>query len=195
MSLLVVVVLVALWAALLLPPAVRQRVERSPATSVDSFHRSMGVLASDRLRYLHGEPPLRPGPPPRTRPRRPAPRRRPQSSGETSMPTGAVGPPRRSPAGRASAAERRRRILTGLAGAVGGTGLLASAGGGPFVALFWLAVLLATGYVGLLLYVRANQLEARAKVHRLPTRSAGPAHSRNLGISRVVPEDHAVGMP
>lgn len=77
MSLLVVVLLVVLWAAVLLPGAVRGRAGASPMSSIDSFERSMDMLAHRaRSRSPSSRTVLMPPPPRSTARARAAQRRR-----------------------------------------------------------------------------------------------------------------------
>lgn len=139
MSIVVVVLLVVLWAWILLPGAVRERRDTSPATSVSRFERSMAQLG--RIRLVRSVP---------------------EGTGKAA-PEGAGETPRdrevwllegseRSAVldAVARAARRRRQVLTGLTATT--TMLLISARiiGGFVWALFWFASVLLLIYLVLL---------------------------------------------
>lgn len=147
----VLVLLAILWAWILLPGALRARRDASPVSSVDSFERTMGMLA----RHSGKSPP---------RPTRSSPGRHVLVLRDAASVTGA----RR----RSRAVRRRRTLLLRLQGAVGLTAVPAIALGGLLWLLFaaaWLALLV---YVLLLLEHRARRDEIRRKVRRLPQRPA-----------------------
>jgi hypothetical protein len=149
MNLLVVVLLTVLWASILVPGAVRGRHSRSPTSSIDSFERSMGILASETSGRLTGTPPGRhvlvvhdPA----------------RFGARTSR--------------RARTLARRRVVLQALIGAVGVTGLLAVAVGGAAVTALIVSAAVLAGYVAVLAQVKASAEQARRTVRRLPRRPA-----------------------
>lgn len=146
MSLAVVVLLAAMWTAILVPALFRGRQDRSPVASVDSFERSMDILAAGRI----GSP-------------RPV--------GRHVM---VVHDPQRL-AGRSlrtTTLRRRRQVLQGLAVAVSVTGLGALLAGGVLAALFVLAALALTAYVALLVWMRSTAQRARRVVRRIDAADA-----------------------
>jgi hypothetical protein len=163
-NLVVMVVLVGVWAAVLLPPAIRSRSNGRPSDSIGSFNRHMSVLS----RTAPGGSPSRPSRPALTGP-------------------GAMGPALRSrPLSRTSATQRRRRdILVVLLGSVAVTSLAALVLRGPFlfVALVCWAALL--GYVALLVRLKHSVAErsmsrdvlAGEPTAARPARSVRPAHA------------------
>lgn len=66
------------------------------------------------------------------------------------------------------ARRRRRTVLTGLAGGLVGSLLLAAVFGGPFVFLAGLATVVLASYGGLLAWTRQVQIERQHKVRYLP---------------------------
>ncbi len=149
MNLLVIVLLVVLWTSILVPGAVRGRHLRSPLASIDSFERSMGILAPESSAR-------------RSRGRRPG-----RSILVLTDPRRVVQPPR---PGRNRVLARRRAILVGLSFAVVVAGLLAIAVGGPAVPLVATSAVALAGYVGLLLYLKSSAQRSRRTVRHLPTR-------------------------
>lgn len=128
MSIVVVVLLAVLWAWILLPGAVREHRDASPASSVSRFERSMARLG-------------RVG-----RPRRWS--RAGRAGREVLMPADPA--ERRAELAAAQAARRRRTVLTVLTAMTTVTLLAARTVGGPAWALFWFAASLLAVFLGLL---------------------------------------------
>lgn len=154
MSAFVVVLLAALWVAILVPGALRGR-HHSPATSVDSFERSMRILATDLRSRLPGD--------------------RPMEGGAAHL--AAPGTDRAwRPATSASSARqrtlhRRRLVLQCLGTITGAAALLAVAFGGAFVVVVGVSAVALGAYVTLLLQLRSNQDGLRRTVRHLPIRA------------------------
>ena len=154
MNLLVIVLLVVLWTSILVPGAVRGRHSRSPLASIDSFERSMGILAPEHMtRRYRG---ARPG---RsilvlTDPRR-------------------VVQPRGTRRNRVLA--RRRAVLVGLSSTVVVAALLALLTGGAAVYLLIAVAAVLAAYVGLLLHLKSRGQQTRRVVRRLPSTRTQPA--------------------
>lgn len=144
MSGFVVVLLVALWVSILVPGVLRGRMH-SPAMSIDSFERSMSILAAD----LRG-------------------RRDASQPGERAAPDRPTTPP--SSATRRRTLQRRRAVLQGLGGAVVASAIPALVLRGAFTVLFAVLLTALVAYVGLLLQLRAVQEQARRTVRHLPVR-------------------------
>lgn len=144
MSVVVVVLLVVLWAWILLPGAVRERREASPAVSVSRFEGTMARLARAN----------------RIRPGRDL-SREPQTLAEKIVAA------RHVEAGVASdpaawAARRRRHVVGVLGGSSTLAFLLGRTVGGPTWVLFWTVAALMAVYIGLLAHrwVRVSREEA-----------------------------------
>lgn len=182
----VLLVLAAVWAAVLIPPALRARHEGRPSDSISNFRRQLAVLRrtgprSNRVgtadhwtrpyapppptlasvSRLHSAPPMngRPGSYLAPAGRGPAPR----------IPGGG----RMSPASaaRSRTLRRRRDVLTGLAAAVVVSLLLAVVTGlaSMFVLLHVLADVLLVAYVSLLIHQRNAAAERDMNVRFLPS--------------------------
>lgn len=155
----VLLILGAVWAAVLIPPALRARAEASPGDSIGSFHHGLNVLRRT------GGYTIRPG------------------FGEH----GPVPAPSASPVPqvRYSLAKKRRRdILVSLLWIMGGTlalGLLPAFR--ALLILHLVADALFAAYVVLLLRMKKATEEERAKVTRLPRRA--PAEVADLAIRRA----------
>ena len=151
----VLLVLAAIWAAVLVPPYLQKRRATHPSSSVVDFHQQLAVLQRTG-RALHGAP-LRDGYAPQfdlhqARPHRPAPHL------AAARPMG----------GRSEVLRRRRDVFTTLAAAAGLTFLLAFALGGNVWILHLLVDAALLGYVALLLQIKqARQTPARANVSYL----------------------------
>jgi hypothetical protein len=145
MNLTVVVLLGALWAAILAPALFRGREGRSPAATIDSFERSMGILASSRL-----GPPGLPG-------------RHVMVVHDPDRLTGR--------GLRTQTRRRRRQVLQCLVLAMLATGLAAVVAGGAAVIAFAVAAVALAGYLLLLLLLRAGDRRYRV-VRRLATADA-----------------------
>jgi hypothetical protein len=140
MSLLVVGLLAILWASILLPGALRNRRESSPQTTIDSFERSMSMLAMRA-------------------------KNRPASGRQVLV---LPPPPQRPPSPRVRAVRRRRQILARLAVATTASALLALIIGGAFWALFGVVAAALGSYVASLVYLQTRQAETQRKVRRIP---------------------------
>lgn len=129
MSIVVVVLLVVLWAWILLPGAVREQRDGSPASSVSRYERAMSGLARlnpiQRMRTAHR-----------------------RAGREVLVPSGPRERSRRLAAARA--ARRRRTTLAVLVTATAVGLLLARTVGGPAWIVFWLAAVLLSTFLGLL---------------------------------------------
>lgn len=156
MGVVILLVLAAVWAAVLIPPIVRARADIRPTGSVSDFHHQLQVLArttpSGALRApLAYQATDAPGPLYRVGPR--------------------VSPRRRS-------VRRRRDILLGLAVVAGGS---LAFGFVPALRVLWFvhvgADVLLAAYIAGLVYMRNVAAEREAKVRFLPntTRQAEPA--------------------
>lgn len=157
------VVLAIVWAAVLIPPLVRQRAEVRPADSIGDFRRRLGVLQ-------------------RTTPTTVQPAYRLQSAQPTQAPT-----PQAMQSRRMEAQRRRRDILLALgAGAVATLliGLIPA-----FRSMLWLNLvfdLLLVGYIALLVQMKKRSEERRRKVAHLPTPvPAAPAQAANPQYSHM----------
>jgi hypothetical protein len=154
MDRLVLVLLAVLWGSILVPGAIRGRHDRSPASSIDSFERSMGILASEaRGRFAQASPP-----------------------GRHVL---VVHNPQRLMAGRSPRSRtlaRRRLILQGLGAAVAVSAVAALVAGGALVWLLVTTLGALAAYVGLLLQIKAGAARTRRVVRRLPVDdvAAGP---------------------
>ena len=152
----VLLVLAAIWAAVLVPPYLQKRRATHPSSSVVDFHQQLAVLQRTG-RALHGAP-LRDGYAPQfdlhqARTHRPAPH---------------LAPVARSGGGRSEVLRRRRDVFTTLAAAAGLTFLLALALGGNVWILHLLVDAALLGYVALLLQIKqAREMPARANVSYL----------------------------
>ena len=156
MTVLVLLILAVIWAAVLLPPYLQNRSESRPADSISSFQHQLSVLE----RRAGARPGYRAVP--RTR-----------SPYSIAMVGGS---------GRLSRSEmkkRRRDVLFTLAGAAGLTFLLAFALGGVVWGLNLVCDVLLAGYVYLLAQANQRTMERSVKVRSLPARR--PAHSVGVG--------------
>lgn len=143
---LVLVILAAVWAAVLVPPFVRNRRDGRPDNSVVSFRAQLSTLER-----------ATPGTSLRTSP--------------TGMPSGAPALPLVMT--RSDAKRRRRDVLIGLLGATGLSLLLAVAVGGTLMTLLFLASAGAFGaYTYALRQMKVRTMERVAKVRPLVSRSA-----------------------
>jgi hypothetical protein len=153
-TLLTLVILAVLWAALLVPPYVRNRSTRQ-SDSVVSFRRLLHTLE------------------------RTGPDSRPGWRGTLPPHLGGVSPipvvrTSRMPAGRAEARRRRRDILLTLVGTAAITLVLAVLLRGMAIWFHLLADALVVAYVALLVQIRRAQSERHAKVRYLPAARATP---------------------
>lgn len=180
----VLLVLAAVWAAVLIPPALRARQEGRPSDSISNFRRQLAVLRrtgprSNRLGTVdHWSRPYAPPPPTLASVSR-------LHTGLASggRPGASFNPPRgpvgRVPAGgrpspasaaRSRTLRRRRDVLTGLVAAVVISLLLAVVTGlsSMFVLLHVLADVLLVAYVSLLIHQRNAAAERDMNVRFLP---------------------------
>ncbi|MEO7555437.1 MAG: hypothetical protein ABIV94_02380 [Acidimicrobiales bacterium] len=180
MTLLVLVILAVIWAAVLLPPYLQSRSEGRPADSISSFQKQLSVLerrAHGPLPRAGGRPDLRAvtsstvfsstvsssGGAPRGVAPRSASRAQPMHASAASASALRMS--------RAEAKRRRRDVLFTLAGAAAITFVMAVLLGGPVWGLNLLCDALLGGYVYLL--AEAQQSGQRnAQVHYLPQRHA-----------------------
>lgn len=158
-TLLVLVFLVGMWVALLAGPVLQNRGSGGVRSgdSIKSFQRQLSVLERRQ-----------PGRSAMVRPLASAPSAR--RAGER-----VVAGPVRAPGGRRArqAAQRRRRIVTGLCGLTFTMVVLAFARGGVFVPLFFAFGALLVSYVALMFHLLRSQAEREMKVAFLPHRNAG----------------------
>lgn len=139
----VLVVLAAVWLAVLLPPWLRSRKEGRPGDSISSFRRQLTVLERATpvtSRSMHRVT--------RQSPQRMAPVR--------SVPRSHVAPA--TIAHREAARARRRQVLQLLVMFGMFVGVLAMVAGGIFIALFFLTMAVLVGYLSLL--VKAQRIAA-----------------------------------
>jgi hypothetical protein len=150
-AIVVLLILAALWAAVLVPPLLRARSERIGGDSIDDFNYRLGVLgrtngssgADAPAAAVNGGPVLA------------------RRQVRLATPVAPLSPSR--------AAKRRRDVFTILMGAVAATFLFAYVGGGAFLwGLNAIADVLLLAYVGLFFWVRTLALEREHKVHYLP---------------------------
>ena len=159
----VLIVLVAVWAAFLLPPILRARSEHRPSGSISDFRRQLHVLArSAPAGNVARESQAVPG---RVVPMRPVAVR-----GHAAVPPLRLGTSRRT-------IKRRRDVFVGLLVAMGGSLVL---GVLPPLRILWSIHLvldvLFVAYVATLVYLRNLAAEREMKVRFLPTAAAGPAY-------------------
>lgn len=162
-TVLVLVILAAIWAAVLLPPYLQNRRETRPGDSIATFRTQLSVLE----RTTPGGRARSAGPDRREVPR------------YSSTPGYSAPPVRRAPApvamSKSEVRRRRRDVFLTLLGAVGVTFVLAIAMGGS-VWMLHLAVDVAfAGYVGLLVKLQQDTVEKDEKVRYIqpaPRRSA-----------------------
>lgn len=148
MGLPVLILLAVIWAAVLIPPFLRQRSEGRPGHSVSSFTNHLNVLG----------------------------RTTPGAQRSASLPPIDVASGPGMPHGRSAARRRRLNVLCVLAGAAGFTLLLAVALGGPAILLHLVADAALGGYAFLLVQLRKDAAERTAKVRYLPIEhSSAPA--------------------
>ncbi len=190
----VLLVLAVVWAAVLIPPALRARSEGRPSDSISNFRRQLAVLRRTGPKTSRGgadhwaRPYASPSPTLASVSRlhtaqaasgRPLPYLAPSGGGPVPprLP-GAPGRPRTASAARSRTLRRRRDVLTGLAATVGVTLLLAIVTGlaSMFVMLHLLADVLLVAYVALLIHQRNAAAERDMNVRFLPnTGSFDPA--------------------
>jgi hypothetical protein len=173
-TLLVLVILGVIWAAVLLPPYLQNRRESRPGDSIASFRHQLSVLeratpegrARATVTRIDSRPEWSPSPQMAAAYYRPRPAAR-RSSASTSM-----------------ARKRRRDVFVTLLGAVGATFLLAIAMGGMVWMLHLLVDAAFFGYVGLLVKLQQESAEKDLKVRFLeptPQRSFEQPLLRRVG--------------
>jgi hypothetical protein len=150
MTIMVLLVLAAIWAAVLLPPYLQKRRATHPSSSVVDFHQQLAVLQRTG-RALHGAP-LHEGYAPRAAASYAAPSRP------------ALGRPA---VRRPDVLRRRRDVVVTLASAAALTFVLALALGGNVWILHLLVDAALLGYVAMLLQIKNNR-GARGKLSYLP---------------------------
>ncbi len=172
----VLLILAVIWAAVLIPPALRSRAEGRPADSITNFHRQLAVLRRAGPRTGHqADSAMSP---------------RPGGFRSLSSPSSPVAALARANAGglngrsrvgapvprRGSARRRRRDIFLFLLVAAGSTLVL---GAIPSLRMLWLVHgaidVLLVGYVALLVRQRNLATERALKVRLLPTARAHEA--------------------
>ncbi len=157
-TLLVLVILGLIWAAVLVPPYLQNRREHRPGDSIASFRHQLSVLEratpEGRARSLRFDTGREWAPAPQASSYAPAPAYR------------RAAPPRPAPAARPATSTRKRRrdVFMTLLGAVGVTFLLAIAMGGMVWALHVATDLAFVGYVGLLIKIQQETTEKELKV-------------------------------
>lgn len=174
----VLLVLAAIWAAVLIPPALRSRAEGRPGDSISAFHRQLSVLRRTGPRSQHlpmgdhwSRPPAPLAPPLTPRGRTisavPRPARVPRAAVATPAWAGTRAPAVR--AARSRTLRRRRDVLTALVVAAVATLVL---GALPFLRMLWAANLvfdvLLVAYVAMLIRHRNAAAEREMKVRFLP---------------------------
>jgi hypothetical protein len=172
---LVLLILAVIWAAVLIPPALRSRAEGRPADSITAFHRQLAVLRRAGPRAGHGSDSA-------MSPRSGGFRSLTSASASASHASSPVAALARANAGRVaprrmaapprrnSARRRRRDIFLSLLVASGSTLVL---GAIPGMHMLWVvnvaADVLLVGYVALLVRQRNLATERALKVRLLPT--------------------------
>ncbi len=154
MGVVILLVLAAVWAAVLIPPIIRARTEVRPTGSVTDFHRQLRVLARTTP---HGATPYAASP---------------YHASDAAGPLYRLAP---RVTHRQRTVRRRRDILLGLAVVAAGSLLLGLI---PALRVLWfvhvLADLLLAGYIGALFYVRSLAAEQQEKVRFLPNSGQQP---------------------
>ncbi|MGH9157709.1 MAG: hypothetical protein ACRD1K_18165 [Acidimicrobiales bacterium] len=157
MTIVVLVVLAGIWAAVLVPPMLRSRAEARPADSIGNFRRQLRVLqrTGPTVAAMADTIPLgglrRPGP---------------AVAGPASLARPALSA---TAARRARTLRRRRDVLAVLLAGV--TGTLALGAFGSLRALWWLHLVLDVAFVGylvMLVRVRNDAAEREMKLRFLP---------------------------
>jgi hypothetical protein len=155
-TIVVLLILAAMWAAVLLPPWLRSRSESRPADSITSFRRQLSVLE-------------------RTAPNTRVAATRLVPVGPSGVPDHGVGLSP-SPMSRREAQKRRRDILFGLLAAMGGSLILGFVPGlRVMLGLHLVLDLLFAAYLVVLVQVRKAAQERDLKVRYLPGPAAEPA--------------------
>lgn len=171
MSALVVVLLAVLWASILVPGLLRGRRHRSPASSIDAFERSMGILANDLRARLPGS--------------KPPPGRQVLVVSDRAR---LVARP-----ARVRALRRRRRVLQALVVATLLSTVAAALAGGWTRALPVAPGVALLAYVALLARVRARELDTRRTLRHLPAGADDASGQAPVGEDRLVAGGHQGG--
>jgi hypothetical protein len=176
LTIVVLLFLASIWAAVLIPPVLRARAEGRPADSIGTFRRQLRVLESAGPVTVAPAHRLFSG------------RSMPSAIDYRPMPAALEYSPvlphagLRNRTGRASLARKRRRdVFLGLLSAIAGTAVLGLIP--AFRALWTLNLILDgvfVGYVALLLYMRGLAAERAVKVRYLPGPGAAAEHALAL---------------
>jgi hypothetical protein len=158
----VILILAVIWAAVLLPPWFQNRRENRPSDSIASFRQQLSVLQR-----------ATPGSSSRTVGSHVAPAGSAITSLHMHRPVARV-EARRHAMRRAEARKRRRDVLITLFGAAAATLVLAAVLGGAVWALHLAVDVVLVLYIALLLQIAQRGAEREAKVRYLPQRNARP---------------------
>jgi hypothetical protein len=160
LTVLVLLILAVVWAAVLIPPWLRNRADARPADSISAFRRRLAVLertgpaGTRRAAFIASRPDIQ-GFVPAVRPKV-----------TSSLHPGSA---------RARTQKRRRDIFVGLIAAMGTSLLL---GFIPGLRILWVVHVLfdamLAGYVGLLVHMRNQAAEKEMKVRFLPRPARRP---------------------
>jgi hypothetical protein len=169
-AILVILILLALWGAVLLPPILRARAESgsAPGGIGDFVNKLRAGLGQGRSQYDGGLPPLQP------------------IMGPVGGPAPPMGPVR-APGGMSPVQRRRRDVLVALLAAVCLTFLMAlMAGSMVFYVLQLLTDVLLAAYVYMLLQLKAKHRQRRAQSRPapIPAPMAVPSNVHHLDPSR-----------
>ena len=167
MTLLVLLILAVIWAAVLLPPYLQNRSESRPADSISTFRNQLSVLERRSTMVVGPSGPVGPAP------RRPAPAARPVVQAQA----------QRARLARLEAKRRRRDILVTLLAAAGLTlvlGLFAT----PVLLLHLVIDALLGAYVALLVRQRRIAEERSVKVRYLQPARRAPQVQPQLALRR-----------
>ncbi len=160
----VLLILAVIWAAVLIPPALRARAEGRPADSITAFHQQLAVLRRAGPRGSRSNPGWTPPASPSL------PQRHVSLVDQVPRPVAPAFSTVRSVSVRRTARQRRRDVFMALLVAVGITLVL---GAIPALRMLWLvhaaADVLLIGYVALLVRQRNLATERQLKVRMLPT--------------------------
>jgi hypothetical protein len=161
----VLLILAAIWAAVLLPPWLQNRRENRPGDSIASFRNQLSVLerATPGMRSSDARITRLPHAP---RPAQPAAR-----SASLARPATVLSPQSGNglaPLRRSEVRRRRRDVFLTLLGAVGLTFVLALVLGGPVWGLHLVVDVLFVGYVAMLVKVQQQTAEREMKLRYLP---------------------------
>jgi hypothetical protein len=158
-TLVVLFILAAMWAAVLLPPWLRNRTESRPADSIVSFRKQLSVLERTTPGTTVAAPVTRIG----------------ALSGMTMQGSTAGQLSQSAPISLREAQKRRRDILFGLLAAMGGSLLIGLLPGlRVMLGLHLLLDLLFVGYIALLVQARKAAEERSMKVRYLPANVRTP---------------------